>query len=231
MDPMPSALPDGEPMPEDGALPAHALAGAAERPLGFYLHVPYCATRCGYCDFNTYTASELRGSGGALASRDNYADHVVDEIRLARKVLGDDPRPGRDGLRRRRHAHAAARRRPRTDAGGDPRGVRPRAGRGDHHRGQPGVRRPALPRRAAGGRLQPRLLRHAERAAARAEGPRPHAHPGPPRGLCRRGPRGRLRPRQPRPDLRHARARATTTGGPRSTRRSAPGPTTSRRTR
>ncbi|MCL6301158.1 radical SAM family heme chaperone HemW [Streptomyces kronopolitis] len=90
---MPSALPDGEPMPEDGALPGHALAGAAGRPLGFYLHVPYCATRCGYCDFNTYTASELRGSGGALASRDNYADTVVAEIRLARKVLGDDPRP------------------------------------------------------------------------------------------------------------------------------------------
>ncbi|MFE6775720.1 radical SAM family heme chaperone HemW [Streptomyces sp. NPDC057702] len=92
---MPSALPDGEPMPDDGALPRHALAGAGERPLGFYLHVPYCATRCGYCDFNTYTASELRGSGGALASRDNYAAMVADEVRLARKVLGDDPRPVR----------------------------------------------------------------------------------------------------------------------------------------
>ncbi|MFD4996544.1 radical SAM family heme chaperone HemW [Streptomyces buecherae] len=90
---MPSALPDGEPMPDDGALPQHALEGAGARPLGFYLHVPYCATRCGYCDFNTYTASELRGSGGALASRDNYAAMVADEVRLARKVLGDDPRP------------------------------------------------------------------------------------------------------------------------------------------
>ncbi|MER7788036.1 radical SAM family heme chaperone HemW [Streptomyces sp. NPDC097640] len=90
---MPSVLPDGEPMPEDGALPASALSGAAGRPLGFYLHVPYCATRCGYCDFNTYTATELRGSGGVLASRDNYADMVVEEVRLARKVLGDDPRP------------------------------------------------------------------------------------------------------------------------------------------
>ncbi|MER0246146.1 radical SAM family heme chaperone HemW [Streptomyces sp. HSW2009] len=89
---MPSALPDGEPMPVDGALPPHALQGAGDRPLGFYLHVPYCATRCGYCDFNTYTASELRGSGGALASRDNYAAMVADEVRLARKVLGDDPR-------------------------------------------------------------------------------------------------------------------------------------------
>ncbi|MET7934036.1 radical SAM family heme chaperone HemW [Streptomyces sp. NPDC005322] len=90
---MPSVLPDGEPMPEDGALPTRALEGAHERPLGFYLHVPYCATRCGYCDFNTYTASELRGSGGVLASRDNYAELVVEEIRLARKVLGDGRRP------------------------------------------------------------------------------------------------------------------------------------------
>ncbi|GAB3957135.1 radical SAM family heme chaperone HemW [Streptomyces sparsus] len=90
---MPSAPPDGEPMPRDGALPASALAGAAARPLGFYLHVPYCATRCGYCDFNTYTASELRGSGGALASRDNYAETVAAEIRHARTVMGDDPRP------------------------------------------------------------------------------------------------------------------------------------------
>lgn len=92
---MPSALPDGEPVPESGALPPSALEGAGDRPLGFYLHVPYCASRCGYCDFNTYTATELRGSGGVLASRDNYADTLVDEVRLARKVLGDDPRPVR----------------------------------------------------------------------------------------------------------------------------------------
>ncbi|MFJ2741840.1 radical SAM family heme chaperone HemW [Streptomyces sp. NPDC087440] len=92
---MPSVLPDGEPMPEDGALPLDALRNAGERPLGFYLHVPYCATRCGYCDFNTYTATELRGSGGALASRDNYAATLIEEVRLARKVLGDDPRPVR----------------------------------------------------------------------------------------------------------------------------------------
>ncbi|NLU71530.1 coproporphyrinogen III oxidase [Streptomyces sp. HNM0575] len=90
---MPSALPDGEPVPESGALPPHALVGRESRPLGFYLHVPYCATRCGYCDFNTYTSAELRGSGGVLASRENYAATLSDEIRLARKVLGDDPRP------------------------------------------------------------------------------------------------------------------------------------------
>ncbi|MFD7918184.1 radical SAM family heme chaperone HemW [Streptomyces sp. NPDC059740] len=90
---MPSALPDGEPVPVDGSLPAHALRDAARRPLGFYLHVPYCATRCGYCDFNTYTAAELRGSGGAQATQETYADNLVEEVRLARKVLGDAPRP------------------------------------------------------------------------------------------------------------------------------------------
>ncbi len=47
--------------------------------------MPFCSTRCGYCDFNTYTAEEL-GSG---ASRSTYADQAVAEVRLARRVLGD----------------------------------------------------------------------------------------------------------------------------------------------
>jgi len=49
------------------------------------VHVPFCATRCGYCDFNTYTAAEL-GGGGA---RDRYAGLAIQEIKLARLVLGD----------------------------------------------------------------------------------------------------------------------------------------------
>ncbi|MGW4892107.1 radical SAM family heme chaperone HemW [Kitasatospora sp. NPDC004240] len=91
---MPSALPDGDPVPSDGSLPAHALDGLGGRPFGFYLHVPYCASRCGYCDFNTYTATELRSSG-AVASQETYADNVVAEIRLARRVLGDAELPVR----------------------------------------------------------------------------------------------------------------------------------------
>ncbi|MCX5213010.1 radical SAM family heme chaperone HemW [Kitasatospora sp. NBC_00240] len=91
---MPSALPDGEPVPSDGSLPAHALDGLGERPFGFYVHVPYCATRCGYCDFNTYTATELRSSG-TVASQETYADNLVAEIRLARTVLGDADVPVR----------------------------------------------------------------------------------------------------------------------------------------
>jgi oxygen-independent coproporphyrinogen-3 oxidase len=84
---MPSVLPEGEPVPADGALPASALAGVGERPFGVYVHVPFCRVRCGYCDFNTYTAAELGDEPGA--SRTSYADAAIAEIRQARKVLGD----------------------------------------------------------------------------------------------------------------------------------------------
>lgn len=88
---MPSALPDGLPAPRDGSLPASALAApeGTRRPFAFYVHVPYCASRCGYCDFNTYTAAELGGG----ASQAGYADDAIAEIRLARRVLGDADRP------------------------------------------------------------------------------------------------------------------------------------------
>src|SRR5438132_302872 len=55
---MPSALPQGDPPPRDGRLPSRALAAASGVPFGAYVHVPFCETRCGYCDFNTYTATE-----------------------------------------------------------------------------------------------------------------------------------------------------------------------------
>lgn len=45
-----------------------------------YVHVPFCLRRCGYCDFNTYTATDM----GAGASRGNYANMVVREMRLVR---------------------------------------------------------------------------------------------------------------------------------------------------
>jgi oxygen-independent coproporphyrinogen-3 oxidase len=54
------------------------------RRLGFYVHVPFCRVRCGYCDFNTYTAPELGGG----ASQEAYADQAVTEIRQAARVLG-----------------------------------------------------------------------------------------------------------------------------------------------
>jgi oxygen-independent coproporphyrinogen-3 oxidase len=84
---VPSVLPDGDLVPADGSLPSGALAGLGHRPFGFYVHVPFCATRCGYCDFNTYTATELGADGGHRASRDTYPDQAAAEIRFARRVL------------------------------------------------------------------------------------------------------------------------------------------------
>ncbi len=60
-----------------------------QQSLGIYVHVPFCSSRCGYCDFNTYTATEL----GDSVRRDAFHETLIDEIRYARRVLVDDPRP------------------------------------------------------------------------------------------------------------------------------------------
>lgn len=86
---MAGAPPAGEPAPASGQLPASAAEHIATRPLSFYLHVPYCATRCGYCDFNTYTATEL----GDSVSRASWADTAIREIELAGRVLGEAAPP------------------------------------------------------------------------------------------------------------------------------------------
>jgi oxygen-independent coproporphyrinogen-3 oxidase len=82
---VPSSLPDGDVAPADGALAPSALDGLGSRPFGVYLHVPFCAVRCGYCDFNTYTSAELGGGADQAA----YAGTALGELALARKVLGD----------------------------------------------------------------------------------------------------------------------------------------------
>ncbi|HEX6967522.1 MAG TPA: radical SAM family heme chaperone HemW [Micromonosporaceae bacterium] len=86
---MPGVLPEGEPVPADGSLPPTALTAVGRRGFGVYVHVPFCASRCGYCDFNTYTADELRGGVG----RADYLDGVLAELRLAARVLADVPPP------------------------------------------------------------------------------------------------------------------------------------------
>ena len=86
---MPSTLPADEPAPSDGALPAAALSELGDRPFGLYVHVPFCAVRCGYCDFNTYTATEL----GPDVSQATYPHAAIGELQLAARVLGASGAP------------------------------------------------------------------------------------------------------------------------------------------
>jgi oxygen-independent coproporphyrinogen-3 oxidase len=92
----PSALPDGDLAPADGALPEQVVDGASARAFGVYLHVPFCAARCGYCDFNTYTALELGPPELPGASAQGWAGAALDEIALAAGVLERSGLPPRE---------------------------------------------------------------------------------------------------------------------------------------
>jgi oxygen-independent coproporphyrinogen-3 oxidase len=60
----------------------------SETPLGLYIHVPFCATRCGYCDFNTYTPGEL----GSSSSPEQWLSALDGELSMAATHL-DPSRP------------------------------------------------------------------------------------------------------------------------------------------
>src|SRR3979409_1443348 len=63
-----------------------ALVPTPGRAFGIYVHVPFCATRCGYCDFNTYTPAELGG-----ANPDGWLAGLRQELALAAAHLGAAP--------------------------------------------------------------------------------------------------------------------------------------------
>ena len=54
--------------------------------LAFYIHIPYCVKRCGYCDFNTYTPAELQIQSSLEVISHDYIDLVIKEIEQSAKV-------------------------------------------------------------------------------------------------------------------------------------------------
>ena len=88
---MAGPLPIGDPMPQNGIFSNDEVEGNEGRTFHAYVHIPFCKDRCGYCDFNTYTASEL----GSLKQSD-YPKSLISEIAFSAEVLersGVKPRP------------------------------------------------------------------------------------------------------------------------------------------
>lgn len=74
--------PDGIAWPENGILTADVAQGDVGRDLSLYVHIPFCAVRCGYCDFNTYTVGFGMGADTAT-----YDDSVLREIDFAADAM------------------------------------------------------------------------------------------------------------------------------------------------
>ena len=53
-------------------------------PASLYIHIPFCSSRCGYCDFNTYTAAELAGG----VNQANFHEFLIQEIQIAAETMG-----------------------------------------------------------------------------------------------------------------------------------------------
>lgn len=76
---MAASLPLGLSWPSDNQLKLTPNAGATFHA---YVHIPFCAVRCGYCDFNTYTSKELRG-----VSQDEFHVPLIQEVALSKQLL------------------------------------------------------------------------------------------------------------------------------------------------
>jgi len=83
-------FPKGEPAPADGLIPLQAAISSVDKTFHAYVHVPYCKARCGYCDFNTYTAEEIGSS-----SQGTFAQTLIKEIEFSLGVLENSRVPSR----------------------------------------------------------------------------------------------------------------------------------------
>lgn len=87
---MAAPLPLGDPAPPNGILPEQSAKGADGRTFHAYVHIPFCQVICGYCDFNTYTATDLEG-----ASQSTFADALISEVRFSQAALENSGLPKR----------------------------------------------------------------------------------------------------------------------------------------
>ena len=83
-------FPKGEPAPADGLIPLQAAISSVDKTFHAYVHVPYCKARCGYCDFNTYTAEEI-----GTSSQGTFAQTLIKEIEFSSGVLENSRVPSR----------------------------------------------------------------------------------------------------------------------------------------
>jgi coproporphyrinogen III oxidase-like Fe-S oxidoreductase len=77
-------LENGRVTPQPAPIDLPAMQLSPGEPFGVYVHVPFCLTRCGYCDFNTYTPAELGG-----VNPDAWLLVLRSELELAAARLGE----------------------------------------------------------------------------------------------------------------------------------------------
>lgn len=87
---MAAPLPLGDKPPENGLFSSSEIVGTESRSFHAYIHIPFCTVKCGYCDFNTYTSSEL-----GILKQSDFAATLIREINLSANILTQSNIPPR----------------------------------------------------------------------------------------------------------------------------------------